>query len=161
MLGTVLLNDPALLELLFNDQNYMATVGALECTLPPHFSSATSQGSDVGDTFAADDREVSPKLEHRRYLQNSVVFKEVVPKSNTYILKKIHHTFRIQYLKDVILPRLLDDLTFATINSLIYFSNVEIVDQLYKDGTFLTDLYAHSQLPSSTTLADPTQILQV
>jgi len=133
----VLLNDPALLELLFNDQNYMATVGALEY-----------------------DREVSPKLEHRRYLQNSVVFKEVVPISNTYILKKIHHTFRIQYLKDVILPRLLDDLTFATINSLIYFSNVEIVDQLYKDGTFLTDLFSKFKTATKEELVDLLGFLQ-
>jgi hypothetical protein len=32
-------------------------------------------------------------------------------------------------------------LTFATINSIIYFNNVEIVDHLYKDTTFLTELY--------------------
>lgn len=81
------------------------------------------------------------KLEHRKYLQSSVVFKEVVPIRNADILKKIHQTFRIQYLKDVILPRLLDDMTFATINSIIYFNNVEIVDHLYKDTTFLIELY--------------------
>lgn len=95
---------------------------------------------------------MSPKLEHRKYLQNSVVFKEVVPIRNADILKKIHQTFRIQYLKDVILPRLLDDMTFATINSIIYFNNVEIVDHLYKDTTFLTELYVrHFRLLSVTT----------
>jgi protein phosphatase-4 regulatory subunit 3 len=133
----VLLNDPGLMETMFNDQNYMTSVGALEY-----------------------DPEVSPKLEHRKYLQNSVVFKEVVPIRNADILKKIHQTFRIQYLKDVILPRLLDDLTFATINSIIYFNNVEIVDHLYKDTTFLTELFSKFKTATKEELVDLLGFLQ-
>lgn len=133
----VLLNDPNLMETMFNDQNYMTTVGALEY-----------------------DPEVSPKLEHRKYLQNSVVFKEVVPIRNADILKKIHQTFRIQYLKDVILPRLLDDMTFATINSIIYFNNVEIVDHLYKDTTFLTELFSKFKTATKEELVDLLGFLQ-
>lgn len=34
-----------------------------------------------------------------------VVFKEVVPITNTEVVARIHQTYRIQYIKDVILPR--------------------------------------------------------
>ena len=39
---------------------------------------------------------------------------------------KIHQTYRYGYIKDVILPRTLDDATFATISSLMLFNNVEV-----------------------------------
>lgn len=39
---------------------------------------------------------------------------------------KIHQTYRYGYIKDVILPRALDDATFATISSLMLFNNVEV-----------------------------------
>ena len=35
----------------------------------------------------------------------TVQFKEVVPIQDPAILAKIHQTYRIQYVKDVILPR--------------------------------------------------------
>lgn len=42
---------------------------------------------------------------------------------------KIHQTYRYGYIKDVILPRALDDSTFATIASLMLFNNVEVCPQ--------------------------------
>ena len=39
---------------------------------------------------------------------------------------KIHQTYRYGYIKDVILPRTMDDATFATISSLMLFNNVEV-----------------------------------
>lgn len=139
---------------MFNEQNYLACVGALECTHQNHHH---SEYANLTLMFCAlDDPEVSPHLEHRKYLQSSVIFKEVVPIQNADLLKKIHLTFRIQYLKDVILPRLIDDLTFATLNSLIYFNNVDIVEHLYKDTAFLTELYDcpfhHTLFPSLPSL---------
>jgi len=50
---------------------------------------------------------------------------------------KIHQTYRIQYLKDVILPRSLDDATYATLSSLMLFNNVDVVLGLYQDTNFL------------------------
>ncbi len=43
------------------------------------------------------------------------------------VLAKIHQTYRLQYLKDVILPRSLDDATYATLTSLALFNNVEVL----------------------------------
>ena len=53
----------------------------------------------------------------------------------------IHQTYRIQYLKDTVLPRMLDDGTFSTINTFVILSQNEIVQSLYKDKTFLKQLY--------------------
>jgi hypothetical protein len=56
-----------------------------------------------------------------------VVFKEVVPVRREDVRAKIHQTYRIGYIKDVILPRVLDDTTFATLSSLMMFNNVEVL----------------------------------
>jgi hypothetical protein len=53
------------------------------------------------------------------------------------VAAKIHQTYRIQYLKDVILPRSLDDATYATLASLMLFNNVDVVLGLASDATFL------------------------
>ena len=59
-----------------------------------------------------------------------MVFKEVVAIENASLKAKIHETYRLAYLKDVILPRVLDDATFATLSSLILFNNVEVPPHL-------------------------------
>ncbi len=40
----------------------------------------------------------------------------------------------------IIITRILDDPTFATLNSLIFFNNVEIVGQIQGDDKFLEEL---------------------
>lgn len=80
------------------------------------------------------------RVDHRKYLKSGVVFKEVVPFENPELVTKIHQTFRIQYLKDVVLARTLDDATFGTLNSFIFFNNVEIVTSIQNDTRFLTQL---------------------
>jgi protein phosphatase-4 regulatory subunit 3 len=80
--------------------------------------------------------------QHRAFLRDSVVFKEVVPIQDEAIRAKIHQTYRIGYLKDVILPRVLDDATFGTLTSIMLFNNVEVVLALQQDPTFLKELFA-------------------
>ncbi|GFH11066.1 SMK-1 domain-containing protein [Haematococcus lacustris] len=67
------------------------------------------------------------------------------------ILAKIHQTYRIQYIKDVILPRALDDATYATLSSLVVFNNMEVVTSLAQDPHFLAKLFTALQA------ADPLQ----
>lgn len=83
-----------------------------------------------------------PPPQHRAFLRDSVVFKEVVPIQDAAIRAKIHQTYRIGYLKDVILPRVLDDATFGTLTSIMLFNNVEVVLALQADPTFLKELFA-------------------
>lgn len=68
------------------------------------------------------------------------MFKEVIPFESPELISKIHQTFRIQYLKDVVLPRHLDDPTFGTLNSWIGFNNVEIVRFIQSDEKFLNQV---------------------
>ena len=71
------------------------------------------------------DPELAEQQHHRAFLRDTVVFKEVVPIQDAALRAKIHQTYRLAYLKDVVLPRVLDDATFATFSSLILFNNVE------------------------------------
>lgn len=51
----------------------------------------------------------------------------MVPITDAGVRAKIHQTYRIGYLKDVVLARVLDDATFNTLSSLVLFNNVEVV----------------------------------
>jgi protein phosphatase-4 regulatory subunit 3 len=57
------------------------------------------------------------------------------------IKAKIHQIYRLQYLKDVVLARILDDATYSMLNSFIYFHQVDIVTHLQNNVTFLTQLF--------------------
>ncbi|PRP84443.1 hypothetical protein PROFUN_08028 [Planoprotostelium fungivorum] len=115
----VLLNDTALFEALFSDQYIFGVLGALEY-----------------------DPELSVRVKHRHYIKNQVVFKQIAPFRSPEVLNNIHQSFRLQYVKDVVLPRALDDPTFGTINSLIFIKNVEIVDVIQHDDLFLKSVFA-------------------
>lgn len=58
------------------------------------------------------------------------------------IKRKIHYTYRLLYLKDVVLARILDDPTFSVLNSLIFFHQVDIVNHLQSNQSFLQQLFA-------------------
>uniref|UniRef100_A0A061R721 Protein phosphatase 4 regulatory subunit 3 n=1 Tax=Tetraselmis sp. GSL018 TaxID=582737 RepID=A0A061R721_9CHLO len=116
--GAIMLNETALFELLLSEDNVMDVVGALEY-----------------------DPELKEQQKYREFLRERVVFKEVVPIKDQDVKAKIHQTYRISYIKDVILPRVLDDATFATLASLMLFNNVEVLMALQSDSTFLSELF--------------------
>lgn len=131
MKTVILLNDPALIEHLVSDECIDAVVGALE--YDPDFP--------------------SHKANHRAWLNGQGRFKEVVPIEDEHIRHKIHQTYRLQYLKDVVLARILDDPTFSVLNSLIFFNQVEIVQHLQANSSFLNDLFGIFKSPEQ----DPKQ----
>jgi protein phosphatase-4 regulatory subunit 3 len=47
----------------------------------------------------------------------------------------------LQYLKDVVLARILDDPTFSVLNSLIFFNQVDILQHLQGNTPFLRELF--------------------
>ncbi|RKF74564.1 uncharacterized protein GcM1_239140 [Golovinomyces cichoracearum] len=118
MKSLILLNDTTIMELVVSDDIVMGVVGALE--YDPDFP--------------------SHKANHRRWLAKEGRYKEVVQIDDD-IRKKIHSTYRLQYLKDVVLARILDDPTFSVLNSLIFFNQVEIVQHLQANPKFLKDLF--------------------
>jgi protein phosphatase-4 regulatory subunit 3 len=56
------------------------------------------------------------------------------------VQRKVHHTYRLQFLKDVVLARALDDSTFNVLSSCIIFNQIDIISHLQQDQTFLFDI---------------------
>uniref|UniRef100_A0A1B6GZU8 Uncharacterized protein n=1 Tax=Cuerna arida TaxID=1464854 RepID=A0A1B6GZU8_9HEMI len=123
-----LLNKNALFEVMFGDDTIFDVVGCLEYdpSLP------------------------APKR-HRQYLRTCSKFKEVIPMSNPELLAKIHQTYRVQYIQDVVLPTpsVFEDNMLSTLSSFIFFNKVEIVNLIQEDEKFLSDLF--SQLTDEST----------
>ncbi|KAK3676258.1 Platinum sensitivity protein [Recurvomyces mirabilis] len=115
----ILLNDNSIIEFVVTDQAIMGVVGALE--YDPDFP--------------------SHRANHRQYLSDSSKFKEVVHIESPEVRKKIHCTYRLLYLKDVVLARILDDPTFSVLNSLIFYHQVEIVTHIQGNQDFLSQLF--------------------
>ncbi|KPI42987.1 uncharacterized protein AB675_2210 [Cyphellophora attinorum] len=120
MKAFILMNDSGIIEHMVGDDTILGVVGALE--YDPDFP--------------------THKANHRQYLGDQSRYKEVVEIKDQHIKKKIRQTWRLQYLKDVVLARILDDPTFGVLNSLIYFNQVEIVSHLQSNTAFLKDLFA-------------------
>lgn len=64
-----------------------------------------------------------------------------MPIESPEVKKKIHITWRLQYLKDVVLARILDDPTFGVLNSMIFFNQVDIVNHLQSNSQYMKDLF--------------------
>lgn len=116
----LLLNDTTIIEHAVSDECVLGVVGALEYDpdFPQH------------------------KANHRQWLNNQGRYKEVVRIEEEQIRRRIHQTYRLQYMKDVVLARILDDPTFSVLNSMIFFNQVEIVQHLQNNGGFLRDLFS-------------------
>ncbi len=54
----------------------------------------------------------------------------MVPIADPAVKQRIHQTYQIGYLKDVVLPRVLDDQTFAALSSLMLFYNHDVLTSL-------------------------------
>lgn len=119
MKALILMNDNSIIEHLVDDNIILGVVGALE--YDPDFP--------------------THKANHRQYLSDESRYKEVVEIKDQNIKKKIRQTWRLQYLKDVVLARILDDPTFGVLNSLIFFNQVDIVQHLQNNGVFLKELF--------------------
>lgn len=72
------------------------------------------------------DPEILTQQRHREFLRDVVIFKEVVPIRDASLRGKIHQTYRMGYVKDVILPRVLDDNAFSMLSSMMLFNNVDV-----------------------------------
>nr|CAB3473076.1 unnamed protein product [Digitaria exilis] len=119
--GIILLNSPSIFDKIFSDEFILDIIGALEY-----------------------DPEVPRVQRHRAFLKDHVVFKEAIHIENVSVVSKIHQTYRIGYLKDVILPRILDDATLASLNAMIHTNNasVSVISLLKDDALFIRQLFA-------------------
>lgn len=86
---------------------------------------------------------------HRQYLSSASRYKEVVKIDDPEVQRKVHYTYRLQYLKDVVLARILDDGTFTALNSLIYFHQMAILQYVQSNVAFLKELFGLFATPSA------------
>lgn len=115
-----LLNKNTLFEIMFADDTIFDVVGCLEY--------------DPSSPY--------PKR-HRQYLKSIAKFKEVIPIENSELLSKIHQTYRVQYIQDVVLPTpaVFEENMLSTLSSFIFFNKVEIVSLIQEDERFLSELF--------------------
>lgn len=111
-----MLNKNALFEMMFTDENIFDVIGVLEY----------------------DPTSPAPKR-HRDFLRNISHFKEVIPISNPELTAKIHQTYRVQYIQDVVLPTpsVFEENMLSTLSSFIFFNKVEIVSMIQVKDIFV------------------------
>src|SRR5690606_34151880 len=83
-----------------------------------------------------------------QWLNGEGRFREVVPFEDEQVRQKIRQTYRLQYLKDVVLARIIDDPTYTVLGSLIFFNQVEIMQHVRDNSAFLNELFGIFKTPN-------------
>lgn len=125
-----LLNKNALFEIMFAEDTIFDVVGCLE--------------------YESTD---SPPRQHRKFLKHLARFREAIPIKNQDLLAKIHQTYRVQYIQDIILPApsvFVEDAMLNSLASFIFFNKVEIVTLIQEDEKFLVELFSLLTDPSTS-----------
>ncbi|KAJ8528766.1 hypothetical protein K7X08_030410 [Anisodus acutangulus] len=122
--GIILLNSSQIFEKIFGDELILDIIGCLEY-----------------------DPE-TPHIHHRSFLKEHIVYKEAIPIKDSVVHSKIRQTYRVGYLKEVMLPQMLDEATIANLNSIISSNNAMVVSRLKDDNTFIQELFAKLRSPT-------------
>ncbi|KAI0035668.1 component of IIS longevity pathway SMK-1-domain-containing protein [Vararia minispora EC-137] len=115
----LMMNDHGMYEHILEDDIFMGVIGMLE--YDPEFP--------------------NHKANYRQFMLESAHFRQPIPVHDPAVEKKIHHTHRLQFLKDVVLARALDDSTFNVLNSCIMFNQVDILCHVQNDERFMQDIF--------------------
>ncbi|KAM7045461.1 serine/threonine-protein phosphatase 4 regulatory subunit 3-like [Molossus nigricans] len=126
--GILFLDKTSLFEILFSDECIMNVVGCLE------YDPALAQ----------------PKR-HREFLTQNAKFKEVIPITACKLKQRIHQTYRVQYIQDILFPTpsVLEDNCLSALKTFIFLNKMEIIHMLQTDDKFLPEVFA--QLKDKTT----------
>ena len=130
----ILIADKDLLELLFDDECYLITFGALE-----------------------HDSQSNKTVPHRKYFKEIVKFKNPLNIKDQSLLQKINQNLRLTYLRDTAFGRLIEDNTNRTINNMIQMNNNEIIQFFMSNKEYIDVLF--SQLKSEDILIKKDAIL--
>lgn len=116
-----LLNRTQLFEIMFSEDTIFDVVGCLEY-----------------------DPSGGPPKRHRHYLKQYSKFREPIEIKNADLLAKIHQTYRVQYIQDIVLPApsVFEDAMLNSLSSFIFFNKCEIVTLIQEDDKYLDDLFA-------------------
>jgi len=116
----VLINETVLDAYIFCDRHIMDFIGVLE--YDPEVPACS-------------------RVYHRKYLKENTSFCEVIHFDDPTIVIKIRQTFYLQYIKDTVCARFLDDASSATINSMIFFNELDILTYIQNDDAFQVKIF--------------------
>lgn len=116
-----LLNRTQLFEIMFAEDTIFDVIGCLEY-----------------------DPTGGPLKRHRQYLKQFSKFREPIEIKNPELLAKIHQTYRVQYIQDIVLPApsMFEDAMLNSLSSFIFFNKCEICTLIQEDDKYLDDLFA-------------------
>lgn len=81
------------------------------------------------------------RMNHVKFFQEFVKHHDIIPLKNSTFYQLVHANYRMNYLKDVILPRHLDEFSIQRMNSTIYTNMTEIMSViLTEECTFFEAL---------------------
>ncbi|XP_059942533.1 serine/threonine-protein phosphatase 4 regulatory subunit 3B-like [Mesoplodon densirostris] len=126
--GILLLNKTSLFEILFSDECIMDVVGCLE------YDPALAQ----------------PKR-HREFLTQTAKFREVIPITDCELRQKVHQTYRVQYIHDILLPTAskFQDNVLSRLACFIVFNKLDLVHMFLEKYEYLAEVFA--QIRDKTT----------
>lgn len=81
------------------------------------------------------------RLPHRQVLKVKVRFNDVISFESQDVVERIHLNYRLQYLKDIVLPRLLDDGSFVALTQMIHTNLAAILDHLQSNKQLMQRLF--------------------
>uniref|UniRef100_A0A5S6QX46 SMK-1 domain-containing protein n=1 Tax=Trichuris muris TaxID=70415 RepID=A0A5S6QX46_TRIMR len=115
------LNKSTLIEILFTPERLIDVIGVLEY-----------------------DPSCQTPKPHRNFLWEQAKFKQVIPISSPELTTKIHQTYRIQYVHDVIFPApsIFEENMLSFMSTIIVYNKAEIVHLIQEDPMFLKELFA-------------------
>ena len=76
-------------------------------------------------------------VNHRAFVKSEATFRQVMPIEDKSVVIRIHQNFRLQYIKDCVLARLLDDGGFLAFTQAIGYLNSTILTHLSSSDRFL------------------------
>lgn len=119
-----MLNKNAIFEIMFTEDYIFEVLGILEY-----------------------DPSLSEPAGHRQFIRDRAQFKECIPFTNPTLLDKIHQTYRVQYIQDIVspTPSVFEDNMLSTLSSFIFLNKADIVGLLQEDEIFLTKLFQQLQ----------------
>ncbi|XP_005369914.1 protein PPP4R3C-like [Microtus ochrogaster] len=125
--GILSLNNSRLFNIMFSEEYVMDVIGCLEY-----------------------DPSLEQPYQHRKFLTESAKFKEVMPITHSKLKQKIHQTYRMQYIHDILLPisTKFQENWLSELRTFIFSNKIEIISMLHEDEMFLRE--AFSELKDNT-----------
>lgn len=89
-------------------------------------SNANSYFSSLPESNESELMRLVREKRHRAFLRNVSRFKEVIPMAKSELVSKIHQTYRVQYIQDVILPTpsVFEENMLSALSSVLFFNKV-------------------------------------